>query len=256
MCGCGGFSGRCKSGGSSFVGWRGDCHVAPAVDDLAAAGDVGVFAAVGPVLPEQFADCAGAASAAADGFAEGGTVEPFAQKEAEAWLRQPVDGLRAVHGLCAQSQPGGGQAGAVAVDAVYHAEVEQRAIPGISCLQLVEGGCVDKLLPLVTEQAAFLSMHEEELIDGVGGADLDEGAGQIGGGGGIIFEDEDAVVATVGAEEPQQEFGVFFSQPVDCGHCPLGQIDAVDVAYVFQEDDQRQGFAGGGREVVEQLCGC
>ena len=229
--------------GSGSVGNRSYCHVAPAVNDLAAAGDVWMFAAVGPVLPEEFAYCEGAAGAVADSFTEGGAVEPFAQKEAEARLRQPVDGLGAVDGLGPQSQPRGGQADAVAVESVDHAQIEQGGILDIAGQQPVERGSVDEFPPLVTDQAVIPPMHEQKLIDGMGGADVDEDTGQVGGGGGLIFKDNDAVVATVGAEETQQELGVFFGNPVDDRHHPLGQIDAVDVANVFKEDDQRQGSA-------------
>ena len=75
--------------------------------------------------------------------AEGGAVEPFAKKEAETRFRQPVDGLGAVYRLGAQSQPCGGQAGPVAVDPVYDAQVEQRAILDVAGQQGVKGGCVD-----------------------------------------------------------------------------------------------------------------
>ena len=240
---------------SGFAGWRRDCHVAPAVDDLAAAGYVWVFATVGPVAPDQFADGPGAAGAAAHGFAEGCAVEPFAQKEAEARLRQPVDGVGAVDGLCAQCQPGGGEAGAVAVESVDHAQVEEGGILDVAGEQLVERGCVDELLSFVTDQAALLSMHEEKLVDGMCGADVYEGAGQIGGGGGVIFKDEDAVVAAVGAEETEQELCVFFGQPIYGVHRPVWQVDAVDMADVFEENYQRQGFASGGRGAAGQIGG-
>ena len=78
---------------------------------------------------------------------------------------------------------------------------------------------------------------------------------QIGGGGGVVLKDNDAVVAAVGAEETQQELGVFFGQPIDGGHRQLGQVDAVDVADVFEENYQSQGFASGGRGAAGQVCG-
>ena len=66
-------------------------------------------------------------------------------------------------------------------------------------------------------------MHEEKLIDSMGGADVDEGVGQIGGSGVGVLKDDDSVVATVRAEETQQQLGVLFGCPVDCCHGPAGQ---------------------------------
>ena len=67
--------------GSTSVGDRSDCHISQAINDLAAAGDIGMFAAIGPVPPQESANRTRAAGAVADGFAEGGAVEPFTQRK-------------------------------------------------------------------------------------------------------------------------------------------------------------------------------
>ena len=65
-------------------------------------------------------------------------------------------------------------------------------------------------------------MHQQKLIDRMGGAHRDERGGQILRGGPVILQNDDTVIVAVGAEEPQQQLCVLFCRPIECRHCPAG----------------------------------
>ena len=103
---------------------------------------------------------------------------------------------------------------------------------------------VDIDFALIADQTFFLAVDQQKLIDPVFPAQVEKSSGHLFVGHVRIFQNQHPVIAAVRAEQSQKDFGVLFGHKVDDCHCPVGQVQAADVADIFQDNQQRPAFGG------------
>lgn len=131
----------------------------------------------------------------------------------------------------------------IAVEPIDHAQIKRGGVGLIDPLEFAEGFTVDAGIVAVAHQLAAEPMHQQQEINPVGAAGGQQSILERGSIRLLILKNNDAIIAPIGAKQPQKCFGVLLGDKIDQIHRPLGQSQAGDVANIFQKDDEGNWFA-------------